>query len=213
MRLPNTAHPPAPGASTSSPTTVGRGRGGAADARGLDDFPGSCRTFLGCCRGSPRRRSQGSSRASRTLWAIRWKVGELLGWDGPDAGLGSRAPTLRDRLPADLRDAPPGPQLHRYLALPARRRVGRRSPPGPFPGHARRLGPRPGRRQRGQMAVYVKPNGLLGTAYVAAGIVAGGRGWPGGAIKPFRHLIVYRRWATDRAALAGVRRDPTPAHA
>ena len=31
---------------------------------------------------------------------------------------------------------------------------------------------------RGQMAVYVRPNGLLGNAYMAA-------------IKPFRHLIVY----------------------
>lgn len=31
---------------------------------------------------------------------------------------------------------------------------------------------------RGQMAVYVKPNGLLGTVYMAA-------------IKPFRHLFVY----------------------
>jgi hypothetical protein len=42
---------------------------------------------------------------------------------------------------------------------------------------------------RGQMAVYVRPNGLLGNAYMAA-------------IKPFRHLVVYpqmlrareRRW-------------------
>jgi hypothetical protein len=31
---------------------------------------------------------------------------------------------------------------------------------------------------RGQMAVYVKPNGLLGTCYLAA-------------IRPFRHRIVY----------------------
>ena len=31
---------------------------------------------------------------------------------------------------------------------------------------------------RGEMAVCVKPNGLLGTAYMAA-------------IRPFRHLIVY----------------------
>ena len=31
---------------------------------------------------------------------------------------------------------------------------------------------------RGQLAVYVKPNGLLGTAYMAT-------------IRPFRHLIVY----------------------
>jgi Protein of unknown function (DUF2867) len=52
---------------------------------------------------------------------------------------------------------------------------------------------------RGQMAVLVKPNGLVGTAYLAA-------------IKPFRHLIVYpsmlrrieRDWRTDR---------PTPAQA
>jgi hypothetical protein len=33
---------------------------------------------------------------------------------------------------------------------------------------------------RAQMAVYVKPNGRLGNAYMAA-------------IKPFRHLIVYPR--------------------
>jgi hypothetical protein len=33
-------------------------------------------------------------------------------------------------------------------------------------------------RYRGQMAVLVKPNGLFGTAYMAA-------------IRPFRHLIVY----------------------
>jgi len=29
---------------------------------------------------------------------------ELLGWDDPGDGLGARVPTLRDRLPADLRD-------------------------------------------------------------------------------------------------------------
>jgi hypothetical protein len=36
--------------------------------------------------------SRDDSRAARALWAIRWKLGQLLGWDGPDAGLGSRAP-------------------------------------------------------------------------------------------------------------------------
>ena len=47
---------------------------------------------------------------------------------------------------------------------------------------------------RGQMAVYAKPNGLLGTAYIAA-------------IRPFRHRIVYpqmlrgleRRWDHARS--------------
>jgi hypothetical protein len=46
--------------------------------------------------------SLGSRSATRTLWSIRWKLGALLGWDRPDAGLGSRVPTLRDRLSADL---------------------------------------------------------------------------------------------------------------
>ena len=49
--------------------------------------------------------SQSPSRAASTLFAIRWRLGELLGWDRPNAGVGSRVPTLRDRLPADLRDA------------------------------------------------------------------------------------------------------------
>src|SRR6059058_5755147 len=48
--------------------------------------------------------SHAPSRAVRTLFAIRWKAWELLGWDSLGAGLGSRVPTLRDRLPADLRD-------------------------------------------------------------------------------------------------------------
>src|SRR2546423_11356968 len=55
--------------------------------------------------------SRSSSAAARTLFAIRWKVGELLGLDDPEAGLGSRVATLRDRLPADLRDAPSRPDF------------------------------------------------------------------------------------------------------
>ena len=77
---------------------------------GPDDFPRLVRQFT-----SAERSQGGSSRAARTLWAIRWKVGELLGWDGPDDGHGARSPTLRDRLPADLRDAPSGPA---FDALP-----------------------------------------------------------------------------------------------
>jgi hypothetical protein len=53
----------------------------------------------------------------------------------------------------------------------------------------------------GQMAVLVKPNGLLGTAYMAA-------------IRPFRHLIVYpplmRLIGREWRARAG---DRTPAYA
>jgi hypothetical protein len=70
------------------------------------------RLVRGFASGNP---SQDSSGAVRALFAIRWKLGELLGWDAPDAGLGSRVPTLRDRLPTDLRDGPSGPE---FAALP-----------------------------------------------------------------------------------------------
>jgi uncharacterized protein DUF2867 len=143
---------------------------------GPDDFP---RLVQRIASGDP---SQSSSPAVRTLFAIRWKLGELLGWDGPDAGLGSRVPTLRDRLPADLRDAPSGPD---FDALPFTSlyllddefaaEIANRTMHGVM-----HLGWVPDQTggYRGQMAVYVKPNGLLGTAYMAA-------------IRPFRHLIVY----------------------
>jgi hypothetical protein len=109
MRLPNSAH-------TSRPWRIHEL---ARDFRledvwalptpgGPDDFPQLVQMMASLDA------SQGSSRAVRTLFAIRWKVGELLGWDEPDAGLGSRVPTLRDRLPLDLRDAPSGPDFGRF---------------------------------------------------------------------------------------------------
>jgi hypothetical protein len=36
--------------------------------------------------------STNPSRAARALFAIRWKLGELLGWDDPDAGHDSQRP-------------------------------------------------------------------------------------------------------------------------
>jgi hypothetical protein len=98
MRLPDSAH-------TSRPWRIHElthdfrledvwelpGRGGP------DDFPRLVELI------ASRDPSKGPSRTARGLWAIRWKLGQLLGWDDPGAGLGSRVPTLRDRLPADLR--------------------------------------------------------------------------------------------------------------
>ena len=112
MRLPEQrAHLPARGGSTSSPPTSGSRTCGRCRRRAARTTFG--RLVQAIASGDP---SQGSSsRALRALFAIRWKVGELLGWDDPDAGLGSRVPTLRDRLPADLRDAPSGPH---FGALP-----------------------------------------------------------------------------------------------
>lgn len=126
--------------------------------------------------------AQGSSCAARTLWALRWKLGELFGWDSADAGLGARVPTLRDRLPADLRDAPAGPT---FDALPFTSlyllddewaaEIANATVHGVM--HLGWVSDGTGC-YRGQMAVLVKPNGLLGDAYMAA-------------IRPFRHLIVY----------------------
>ena len=126
--------------------------------------------------------SQSSSRAVRTLFAIRWKLGELLGWDGPDTGVGARVPTLRDRLPADLRDARSGPEFEELpftslylLDDEFAAEIANRTMHGVM--HIGRV-PDGSGGYRGQMAVLVKPNGLFGNAYMAA-------------IRPFRHLIVY----------------------
>jgi hypothetical protein len=177
MRLPNTAH-------TSRPWRIHEI---THDFRlydvwalptpgGPDDFPQLVRqTAMGDTVDNP-------SWAARTLFAIRWKLGKLLGWDDPDSGVGSRVPTLRDRLPADLRDAPAGPE---FDTLPFRSvylthdewaaEMGNRTVhavmhmswvPDDVGGY------------RGQMAVLVKPNGLFGKLYMAG-------------IAPFRHLIVY----------------------
>src|SRR5437764_584101 len=69
---------------------------------GSDDFPRLVQLM------ASYEPSKSSSVAVRALFAIRWKIGALCGWDGPNGGLGSRVSTLRDRLPADLREAPSG---------------------------------------------------------------------------------------------------------
>ena len=135
--------------------------------------------------------SQGSSRAARMLWGVRWKLGELLGWDDSDAGVGSRVPTLRDRLPADMRDAP-GPAFdplpfsslylihNEFAAEVANRTMHGVMHIGLVPDGSGGF--------RARMAVLVKPNGLLGNAYMAA-------------IRPFRHLIVYPPMMRDAERL------------
>jgi hypothetical protein len=145
---------------------------------GPDDFP---KLVQAMTAGDP---AQGSSRAVRALWAIRWKLGEVFGWDDLEAGVGSRVPTLRDRLPADLRDAPddthfealPFSPLYliedEFAAEIANKTVHGVMHVGWVPDGAGAY--------RGQLAVLVKPNGLMGRAYLMA-------------IKPARHLLVYPR--------------------
>ena len=141
--------------------------------------------------------SRSASAPVRALFAIRWKIGELLGWDNPDSGVGSRVLTLGDRLPADLREAGPGPRFEGLPFTPLyllddewAAEIANRTMHGVL-----HLGwvPDAAGGYRGQMAVLVKRNGLLWAAYMAA-------------IRPFRHLIVYpqmlrdigRQWRTRR---------------
>jgi Protein of unknown function (DUF2867) len=166
---------------------------------GRDDFPRLVRLMASS---DPSRSSSGAVRA---LFAIRWRIGALLGWDDRGAGEGSPPTTLRERLPADLRESLSSPSFEalpftplyslkdEWAAETANRTV-----------HAvMHLGwvPEQTGVYRGQMAVLVKPNGLLGVAYMAA-------------ITPFRRLVVYprilrevgRQWRT-RAT------EPAAAHA
>ena len=119
---------------------------------------------------------------TRLLFAIRWKLGALLHWDGAGAGVGGRVQSLRMRLPSDLRGAPPGPS---FSALPfspvflleheAAAEMANRTVHGVL--HLRWV-PDGAGGYHGQMAVLVKPNGWLGRVYMAG-------------ISPFRHLLVY----------------------
>lgn len=124
---------------------------------------------------------EGSPLVVRVLWAARWKLGALLGWDRPKGGLDSRVPSLRNRLPGDLRDAPseldvdPAPFTALYLlddewaAEMANRTVHVIMHLGWVQDDSGGY--------RGQMAVLVKPNGLFGAGYLAA-------------IKPLRRVLV-----------------------
>jgi hypothetical protein len=129
----------------------------------------------------------------RALFALRWKLGKVFGWDEADTSVGERVPSLRERLPDDLLEGFRGPDLH---AVPGRADVD--GPPifvsiyqtddewvteyasktvhslmhiGWVPDDS-------GEGYYAQMAVLVKPNGWLGKAYMAA-------------IKPLRYALVY----------------------
>ena len=166
---------------------------------GPDDFPRLVRLFA---EGDP---AQSDNAIVRLLFALRWKIGGLLGWDDDTDGVGSRVSSLRDRLPADLQDARPE---HDFDALPFSplyvtddefaAEIANQTmhgvmhlgwvPDGDGGFHA-------------QMAVLVKENGILGSLYMAA-------------IRPFRHLLVYPPMISQighdwRASAT----EPVPVHA
>ena len=115
------------------------------------------------------------------LFAIREALGRVLKWD--EATDDPTRPSLRQRLPADLRGSPStvSPAMgftplyqtnDEWAAELINQTVHGVIHLGWVPDEAGGY--------RGQMAILVKPNGLLGHAYMAA-------------ITPFRYLIVYPR--------------------
>lgn len=149
---------------------------------GPDDFPAmlaALRTAGGIAK---------QPRAARFLFAARWKLGALLGWDKPAAGIG-RVGSLRDGMPSDLRDAPRGPDSD-SMPLTAVYELDKecvRELANKTVHTAMHLGwaQRTDGDYELRMTVLVKPNGRFGRLYMAA-------------IAPFRYLVVYpaltRRW-------------------
>ncbi|MGW1375028.1 DUF2867 domain-containing protein [Streptomyces sp. NPDC002446] len=152
---------------------------------GPDDFP----VMLAALRTGGAMAKQ--TLLVRFLFAVRWKLGALLGWDKAKTGLGTRVQPLRDRLPRDLRetvdesesesdDTPFTPVYE--LPNESVRELANKTvhtlmhlgwvPTGDGDHELR-------------MTVLVKPNGLFGRLYMAV-------------IAPFRYLIVYpaltRQW-------------------
>lgn len=192
MRLPNTAH-------TTRPWRI---HDIAADFHLEDvwalDTPGGPEDFERLVRQFASGDAVRSSRVVRTLIDVRFKLGALLALDEPESGVGAGTASLREELPADLRDGPRGPggafapvylTDDEWVGERANRTVHALAHLSWIPDGAGGY--------RGQLAVLVKPKGLLGRAYMAG-------------IRPIRWLLVEpalvramaRRWRAAR---------PTPA--
>ncbi|MBV8929429.1 MAG: DUF2867 domain-containing protein [Mycobacteriaceae bacterium] len=176
QRLPDTAH-------TSQPWRIGEF---TTDFRLLDVWalptPGGPHDFPQLVRLMAGYNPSTSAWPVGLLFAARSVLGDVLGLDRPQTGLGARVGSLRERMPADLRDTARDslsdqlPFKPLYLtddewAL----EIANQTVHGVL--HLSWV-PSDTGGYRGQLAVLVRPNGLLGNVYLAA-------------IAPFRHLIVY----------------------
>jgi len=141
-----------------------------------------------------------SGEAARMLLQARAKLGELLGWDRPETGLDWRVASLAERLPPDLRrlPAPPAPTNLPFRGLYRLDNEWAAEIANHTVHGVIHLGwVADGDVWRAQMAILVKPNGLLGAAYLAA-------------IRTFCHSVIYpsllrgidRAWGQHRVAPA-----------
>lgn len=148
--------------------------------------------------------AQSSSIPVRLLFRLRWLLGSLFGWDRAESGVGGRVPSLADRLPADLRDAGGGPGFEGAPFAPLylledefAAEIANSTVYGVMHFGLVEVAGVP----RAQMAVLVKPNGVLGSGYMMA-------------IRPFRHLVVYPRMLAELGRLAELAaREETLTHA
>lgn len=152
---------------------------------GPDDFD----AFLEVMR-SIDPTKQGSP-ATRALFAVRLRLGAWFGWDESDGALpipGCTETTLKDRLPEALRDSAATTVLNENLQEAAGGFAPLYRTDDEWAGeisnatvhgvlHLSWVDQGYGR-YRGHLAVYVKPRGRLGDAYMLL-------------IAPFRHLVVY----------------------
>jgi uncharacterized protein DUF2867 len=141
-----------------------------------------------------------ASAVVRGLFAIRWTLGRVFGLDDQETGLGNRVRSLRDRLPADLADTPTDFDTYPFTPLYVADDEFALEMANQTVHGVMHVGwvPDATGGYRGQMAVLVKPNGVLGIAYLAA-------------IAPFRHLVVYPLMMRDigrvwRQSVAGAGR-------
>ena len=153
---------------------------------GAEDFPAMLELMMAA---DP---ANADSLPTRFLWRLRdrlgkwFDLGEISAPAGDDRGEfpipGTSEGSLRGRLPQDLRDTAMEVDLGSLPFVPLylsddefAAEVSNRTMHGVMHLAWVEQG---GGRYRPQMAVYVKPNGLFGKAYMAL-------------IKPFRYLIVY----------------------
>jgi hypothetical protein len=153
------------------------------------------------------------SRATRALFAVRYRVGGWLGWDDAPRPLAipdDTGTTLSARLPEDLRNTASGLDLRAkdFTALYRTdvewaAELSNRTVHAVM--HIAWVEQGEGLYQ-GQMGVYVKPRGAFGAAYMAA-------------IAPFRHRVVYpalmrqieRAWNARMARQRGAGTSTAPA--
>ena len=129
-------------------------------------------------RGDP---GQSPSAIYRFLFAVRWRLGRLFGWDEEGKGTDGRVKSLLTRLPADLRDAPRparGPDSPFTPLFLTDREYAAELANATCHGvlHVGLVETDSGYDTR--LTVLVRPNGLFGRAYLAF-------------IKPFRYAFVY----------------------